>query len=108
MLAVAIQTYVMENMPWLVLLPASLQAVVWRYDLAKYILKAVPHFLIEGVLAGVGLKIAMKFLPYTYETVSHSDVFWTGERGLVMLSSAVGLFLFVYLYNRFKETSPGV
>ncbi len=107
-LALGIHHFGRENMPWLIFLTATMQAVVWRYDLAKYILKAVPHFLIEGLLAGVGLKIAMKFLPYTYETVGHSDIFWTGERCLVMLCSAVGLFLFVYLYKRFKDTSPGV
>jgi MFS superfamily sulfate permease-like transporter len=107
-LALGIQHFGRENMPWLIFLTASMQAVVWRYDLAKYILKAVPHFLIEGLLAGVGLKIAMKFLPYTYETVAHSEVFWTGERIFVILCSAVGLYLFVYLYKRFKDTSPGV
>ena len=107
-LALGVQQFGMQNMPWLIFLTACFQAVVWRYDLAKYILKAVPRFLIEGLLAGVGLKIAMKFLPYTYETASHSDVFWTGERGLVMLCSAVGFVLFLYLYKRFKDTSPGV
>ena len=107
-LAMGIHHFGMQNMPWLIFLTASFQALVWRYNLAKYILKAVPPFLIEGLLAGVGLKIAMKFLPYTYETVGHSDEFWTGERGLVMLCSAVGFVMFLYLYKRFKDTSPGV
>lgn len=107
-LALGIHHFGRENMPWLIFLTASFQAVVWRYDLAKYILKAVPHFLIEGLLAGVGLKIAMKFLPYTYETVGDSAVFWTGGRALVILCSAFGFVLFVYLYKRFKDTSPGV
>ena len=107
-LAMGIHQFGRENMPWLIFLTSLFQAVVWRYQLANYILKAVPHFLIEGLLAGVGLKIAMKFVPYTYETVGHSDLFWTGERALVMLCSAVGFVLFVYLYKRFKDTSPGV
>ncbi len=107
-LAMGIHRFGMENMPWLIFLTASFQAVVWRYGLAKYILKAVPHFLIEGLLAGVGLKIAMKFLPYTYETIGDSNVFWTGERGMVMFCSAVGLVMFMYLYKRFKDSSPGV
>jgi MFS superfamily sulfate permease-like transporter len=107
-LALGIHHFGRENMPWLIFLTASFQAIVWRYDLSKYILKAVPHFLIEGLLAGVGLKIAMKFLPYTYEITSASETFWTGERMLVMLCSAVGLYLFVYLYKRFKDTSPGM
>jgi len=107
-LAMGIHHFGFHNMPWLIFLTSCFQAVVWRYGLAKYILKAVPHFLIEGLLAGVGLKIAMKFVPYTYETVGESEVFWTGERGLVMLCSAVGFVLFVYLYKRFKATSPGI
>ncbi|MCI0360866.1 MAG: hypothetical protein L0211_20505 [Planctomycetaceae bacterium] len=107
-LALGIHQFGRENMPWLIFLTSVFQAVVWRYDLAKYILKAVPRFLIEGLLAGVGLKIAMKFLPYTYETIGHSDVFWTGERALVILCSAAGFILFVYLYKRFKETNPGI
>lgn len=107
-LALGIHQFGRENMPWLIFLTATFQAFVWRFDLAKYILKAVPHFLIVGLLAGVGLKIGMKFLPYTYETVGHSEEFWTAERGLIILCSAVGFALFVYLYKRFKDTSPGV
>lgn len=107
-LALGIHRFGVQNMPWLIFLTSIFQAVVWRYNLAKYILKAVPPFLIEGLLAGVGLKIAMKFLPYTYETVGHSDEFWTSERGLVMLCSAVGFVMFLYLFKRFKDTSPGV
>jgi len=107
-LAMGIHHFGFHNMPWLIFLTSCFQAVVWRYGLAKYILKAVPHFLIEGLLAGVGLKIAMKFVPYTYETVGESEVFWTSERGLVMLFSAIGFVLFIYLYKRFKATSPGV
>ena len=107
-LALGIHTFGMQNMPWLIFMTSIFQAIVWRYDLAKYILKAVPHFLIEGLLAGVGLKIAMKFLPYTYETTGESEIFWSGERALVILCSVVGLVLFVWLYKRFKDSSPGV
>lgn len=95
-LALGVHHFGMHNMPWLIFLTATMQALVWRYDLAKYILRAVPHFLIEGLLAGVGLKIAMKFVPYTYGSAS------------VVLSSVVGFVLFLYLYKRFKSTSPGV
>lgn len=107
-LALGIHRFGMENMPWLIFLTATFQAVVWRYQLAKYILKAVPPFLIEGLLAGVGMKIAMKFVPDTYNTVTTSAVFWTGDRALVILCSAAAFVLFLYLYKRFKDTSPGV
>jgi MFS superfamily sulfate permease-like transporter len=107
-LAFGVHRFGMENMPWIIFLTATFQAVVWRYQLAGYILKAVPHFLIEGLLAGVGLKIAMKFLPYTYETVGHEHEFWTGPRTVVITCSAVGFALFFHLYKHFKDTSPGL
>lgn len=107
-LALGIHKFGAENMPWLIFLTASFQALVWRFNLARYILLAVPAFLIEGLLAGVGLKIGMKFLPYTYETVTHTEEFWTGERIVVMGSSALALGMFLYLVGRFKNTRPGV
>ncbi|HEY8378723.1 MAG TPA: SulP family inorganic anion transporter [Nannocystis sp.] len=107
-LALGVHRYGMENMPWIIFLTAASQMLVWRYRLEKYILKAVPPFLIEGLLAGVGLKIAMKFVPYTYETVGHSDVFWSPERIGVVTASAGALLLFYFLYKRFKDTSPGL
>ncbi len=106
-LAMAIHNFGMVNMPWVIFLAATFQALVWRYRLEGYLLKAVPPFLIEGLLAGVGLKIAMKFLPETYATVTPSEVFWTGDRVVVMASSALAMVLFVYLFRRFKSTSPG-
>lgn len=107
-LAMGVHHFGIERMPWLIFLTSAIQAVIWKYDLSRYILKAVPSFLIEGLLAGVGLKIAMRFLPYTWATVGTSEAFWTTERELVMLCSAVGLWLFVYLFKRFKDTSPGI
>jgi MFS superfamily sulfate permease-like transporter len=107
-LALGIHHFGMHNMPWLIFLTATFQAIVWHYDLARYILKAVPHFLIEGLLAGVGLKIAMKFVPYTYAVTEAGEVFWTNERVLVLVSSVAGFLLFLYLYKRFKDTSPGI
>lgn len=106
-MALGVHHFGVDNMPWLIFLTATFQAVVWRYRLEVYILKAVPHFLIEGLLAGVGLKIAMTFFPFTYETIGRSEAFWTSERMAVVASSAAALFAFVYLYRRFKETSPG-
>lgn len=107
-LALGVHRYGMENMAWIIFLTAASQAVVWKYHLEAYILKAVPAYLIEGLLAGVGLKIAMKFVPYTYETVGHSDVFWSPERTTVITASVAGMLLFLYLYKKFKDTSPGL
>jgi MFS superfamily sulfate permease-like transporter len=107
-LALGVHKFGFQNMPWLIFLTSFFQMLVWKYRLAGFILKAVPNFLVEGLLAGVGLKIAMKFIPYTYETVTHSHAFWTSERMAVMGCSALALALFLYLYGRFKDTSPGL
>lgn len=108
LLAEGVHSFGMENMPWVIFLAAVMQAVVWKFRLAKYILKAVPGFLIEGLLAGVGLTIIMKFLPYTYVPEDHSGPFWSQARIVLIASSVIGLGLFVYLYQRFKDSKPGI
>jgi MFS superfamily sulfate permease-like transporter len=108
LLALGVHSFGMENMPWVIFLTAVMQAIVWKFDLAKYILKAVPNFLIEGLLAGVGLTILMKFLPYTYVPEGHSPTFWTVDRVVLIFSSTVALGLFVYLYQRFRDSKPGI
>jgi MFS superfamily sulfate permease-like transporter len=107
-LALGVHRFGMENMPWLIFLTATSQMLIWRYKLESYILKAVPAFLIEGLLAGVGLKIATKFLPYTYEGVGHTHQLLTSDAVLVEMSSIFALLVFLYLYQRLKNTSPGV
>lgn len=107
-LALGVHRYGHENMPWIIFLVAASQMIVWRYKLEGYILKVVPPYLIEGLLAGVGLKILMKFLPYTYEVAGPSAVFWSDERIRVVGWSVVAGILFLYLYKKFKDTSPGV
>lgn len=97
-LALGIHKFGMPMMPWIIFLTATIQMLVWHFRWESYILKAVPHFLIEGLLAGVGLKITLKFLPYT----------WSSERLSLMFFSAAALVLFLYLYKQFKNTSPGV
>jgi MFS superfamily sulfate permease-like transporter len=108
LLAEGVHAFGMENMPWVIFLAAVMQAVVWKFELAQYILKAVPAFLIEGLLAGVGLTILMKFLPYTYVPDGNSVTFWSADRIVLIFSSLVALGLFVYLYQRFKDTKPGI
>ena len=107
-LALGVHEFGPERMPWLIFLTAALQALVWRWRLEGYILKAVPGFLIEGLLAGVGLKIALKFLPETWAVVSPGPTFWTGQRALVLALSVASMGAFLWLYRRFKDTSPGV
>ena len=96
-LALGIHKFGMENMPFLIFLTASSQAIAWRYDLQKYILKAIPAYLIEGLLAGIGLKIALKFFPYTYDVLQVSEVWFDDERIQMLVISLGSLLLFLYL-----------
>ncbi len=107
-LALGVHKFGMENMPWLIFLTSAMQFLIWRYKLESYILKVVPSFLIEGLLAGVGIKIAMKFLPDTYAVVTADDVFWNSSRIIVASASMAALVVFLYLYKKFKDTCPGV
>jgi MFS superfamily sulfate permease-like transporter len=110
-LAVGVSSFGLENMAFAVLLTATIQAVIWRFNWQRYILVAVPVYLVEGLLAGVGLKIAIKFLAFTYELpagMDSADSFLNGARIQMILISMAGYALFVYLFLKFKNTQPAV
>jgi MFS superfamily sulfate permease-like transporter len=110
-LAVGVSSFGLENMAFAVLLTAAIQAVIWKFNWQRYILVAVPVYLVEGLLAGVGLKIALKFLAFTYELpagMDSADSFWNGARIQMILISMAGYGLFVYLFLKFKNTQPAV
>ena len=107
-LALSVHKFGMENMPFLIFLTATTQAIVWKYNLQKYILKAVPSFLIEGLLAGIGLKIALKFLPYTYDILSPASEWLSIERIKIILISALSLIMFLYLFGKYKLKYPAI
>ncbi|MDP3091261.1 MAG: hypothetical protein Q8N04_11315 [Nitrospira sp.] len=72
---------------------------------------AVPVYLVERLLAGAGLKIALKFLTFTYELpegMVSADTFWNGVRIQMGLISMAGYVGFVYLFLKFKNTQPAV
>lgn len=108
-LALSIHKFGVENMPFLIFLTATSQAIVWKYNLQKYILKAVPPYLIEGLLAGIGLKIALKFLPHTYEVLGDLSGQWLNiERIKMILISAGSMFFFLYLFGKYKAKYPAI
>ncbi|HNK55450.1 MAG TPA: SulP family inorganic anion transporter, partial [Leptospiraceae bacterium] len=107
-LALGVDSFGMANMPFLVFATACLQAVVWKFNLQRYILKFVPHFLVEGLLAGVGLKIALNFLPYVYTTSNPSHGIFHLDRIIVVILSILSLSAFLYLYNKYGKTLPGL
>src|SRR6187455_721333 len=110
-LAMGVHSFGMENMAFVIFLTAFMQGLIWKFDWQKYILLAVPSYLVEGLLAGVGLKIALKFLTFTYElpiNQESADAFWNGARIQMALVSLAGFVAFVYLFSKFKDTKPAV
>lgn len=109
-LALGVATFGMENMAFVIFLTASMQAVIWKFNLQKYILIAVPEYLVEGLLAGVGLKIALNFLVMTYAIPDDqvTEVFWNGARIQMMAISLTGMAIFLYLFTRFQATQPAI
>jgi MFS superfamily sulfate permease-like transporter len=110
-LAVGVSTFGLENMAFAIFLTATIQAIIWKFNWQRYLLVAVPVYLVEGLLAGVGLKIALKFLAFTYELpagMESADTFWNGARIQMVVISMVGYGLFVYLFLKFKNRQPAV
>jgi len=110
-LALGVHTFGVENMAFCIFLTSVMQAVVWKFNWQRYIMLAVPAYLVEGLLAGIGLKIALKFLTFTYELpagAEDSEVFWNGARIQMVLISLAGFAMFVYLFSKFKNTKPAV
>ncbi|HRI38298.1 MAG TPA: SulP family inorganic anion transporter, partial [Nitrospira sp.] len=110
-LAMGVASFGMENMAFVIFLTAVMQAVIWKFNWQRYILLAVPAYLVEGLLAGIGLKIALKFFDFTYELPPELvavDTFFNGARIQMMLVSLAGLAGFVYLFTKFRYIQPAV
>lgn len=110
-LAMGVASFGMENMAFVIFLTAVMQAVIWKFNWQRYILLAVPAYLVEGLLAGIGLKIALKFLDFTYELPAELvavDTFLNGARIQMILISLAGLAGFIYLFTKFRYIQPAV
>jgi MFS superfamily sulfate permease-like transporter len=109
-LAMSIHKFGLENMPFLIFLTSLSQAIAWKFNLQRFILKAIPAYLIEGLLAGIGLKIALKFLPYTYGVLheTHGHEWLSMERVEIIALSFGALFLFLHLFAKYKARYPAV
>ena len=107
-MAMGVGVFGLENMPFVILITAIFQALVWKFRLERYILRIVPHYLVEGLLAGVGLKIAFKFIPFLYD-IQHETTDWLNfEREIVLILSVVSFALFVLLYKYYKKNMPAL
>ncbi|HRB97895.1 MAG TPA: SulP family inorganic anion transporter [Nitrosomonas sp.] len=109
-LALGVASFGWENMAFCIFLTAAMQAVIWKLNWQRYLLIAVPVYLVEGLLAGVGLKIMLKFSEFTYEIPAESitEEFWNSVRIQMVGISTVGLAVFLVLFSKFKDTQPAV
>ena len=109
-LALGVASFGMENMAFCIFVTAAMQAVCWYYNWQKYLLVAVPVYLVEGLLAGVGLKILLKFSEFTYELPEEAvgEEFWNAARIQMVLISAAGFGVFLYLFAKFKDIQPAI
>lgn len=103
-LALGVASFGWENMAFCVFLTAIMQAVIWKFNWQKYLLVAVPVYLVEGLLAGVGLKIFLKFSEFTYEIPAEmvTENFWNEARIQMVGISATGVALFLFLFQNSK------
>jgi MFS superfamily sulfate permease-like transporter len=107
-LAFGVAEFGHENMPFLIFLTATMQIVVWKFNLQRHILLLVPVYLVEGLLAGIGLKIGLKFFPYLYTTMSSGDVWLDTARIELLALSIVSFVLFLYLFQKYSKVAPGI
>ena len=107
-LAMSVHKFGMENMPLLIFMTSVMQALAWRFNWQRFILKAIPNYLIEGLLAGIGLKIALKFLPYTFGVVTETAEYWSMDRLKIIALSIGALWLFLHLFGQYKAKYPAV
>ncbi|MBA4141680.1 MAG: SulP family inorganic anion transporter [Nitrosospira sp.] len=110
-LAMGVALFGIENMAFVIFLVSAMQAVIWKFNWQRFLLIAVPGYLVEGLLAGIGLKILLKFMEFTYEIPPDQESateFWNGARLQMALISGVGFAVFVYLFSKFKDTQPAI
>ena len=109
-LALGVASFGVQNMAFCIFLTAAMQAVIWHFNWQKYLLIAVPVYLVEGLLAGIGLKIALKFAEMTYEIPVGAEAaeFWNAARVQMVLISLAGFGVFLYLFSKFQHTKPAI
>lgn len=110
-LALGVASFGVQNMAFCIFLTSVMQAIIWKCNWQKYLLVAVPIYLVEGLLAGVGLKIFLKFFEFTYELLPGAETvgaFWNLARVQMLVISLAAFVGFVYLFSKFKNKYPAV
>lgn len=110
-LAMGVAEFGISNMAFIVFLTATYQAIIWKFNWQRYLLIAVPTYLVEGLLAGIGLKIALKFIPFLWMLpagMAAPEEFWSPDRVNVVVLSIIGIIIFLTLLKIFKDTKPAI
>lgn len=110
-LALGVASFGIQNMAFCIFLTAVMQAIIWKFNWQKYLLVAVPIYLVEGLLAGVGLKIFLKFFAFTYEVpegLASADVFWSSTRLQIFAISMFVFIIFLLLFKKFQNKQPAI
>jgi len=110
-LAMGVATFGIENMAFIIFMTATFQAIIWKFNWQRYLLMAVPTYLVEGLLAGIGLKIALKFMPFLWMLpvgMAVPEEFWTSDRITVVVLSVIGVAIFLTLFKMYKDTKPAM
>jgi MFS superfamily sulfate permease-like transporter len=106
-----VATFGIENMAFIIFLTATFQAIIWKFNWQRYLLMAVPTYLVEGLLAGIGLKIALKFMPFLWMLpvgMAVPEEFWSADRITVVVLSLIGIAIFLTLFKMYKDTKPAM
>ena len=111
-LALGVATFGLENMAFCIFLTSVIQIIIWKFNWQRYLLVIVPTYLVEGLLAGIGLKILLKFFTFTYEipeaVAIASPEFWNAARIQIIIISVISLAVFLYLFSKFQDTKPAI
>lgn len=110
-LALGVASFGIENMAFCIFLTAVMQSVIWYFNWQRYLLVAIPVYLVEGLLAGIGLKIFLKFFEFTYEipeAAVAADEFWNAARIQMFAVSMATFAGFLFLFSKFKDKQPAV
>ncbi len=110
-LAMGVATFGIENMAFIIFMTATFQAIIWKFNWQRYLLMAVPTYLVEGLLAGIGLKIALKFMPFLWMLpvgMAVPEEFWSSDRITVVVLSLIGVAIFLTLFKMYKDTKPAM
>ena len=103
-LALGVDDFGLQNMAFVILLTAIMQAIAWRYNWQRYLLRILPPYLVEGMLAGIGINIAEKFYPRLTELPEGGGIgYWP-----MLILSGVAFSAFMWIFVKVGKKYPAL